>query len=210
MAYSPMLGPMFMSRNYDYEVQRTNNFEVLLSDLFGMESELTLAVESCPFPVITNEPIELAYGNSRVKVAGQATFDDVELQVKDFITADLENVIWRWRCQVYNPDSNEIGWARDYKKNGHIVQFAPDGTCPRAWKIEGVWPTTFNSGDLSYDGSDKKLISMTLSVDKAYLDSALSPEEERPTQSTRDNSSKTFRGDRWYGKTLSEAGYSQF
>lgn len=160
------LGPLFMSANYAYEVQRTNNFEVVLQ---GFPDEFTLAVESAPSPSISNDPIELAYGNSKVKVAGQATFDDFDIQIKDFIDANMEEKLYRWRGQVYDPKSDRIGWAADYKRDGYLHQYAPDGTCMRSWKILGVWPTTFNGGDFAYDGGDKKLISMTLSVDKAYL-----------------------------------------
>lgn len=160
------LGPLFMSANYAYEVQRTNNFEVTLS---GFPEEFTLAVESTSAPSISNDPIELAFGNSKVKVAGQATFDDFEIQIKDFIDANLEKKIYQWRGQVYDPMSDRIGWAQDYKRDGFLHQYAPDGTCRRSWKIYGVWPTTFNGGDFAYDGGDKKLISMTLSVDKAVL-----------------------------------------
>lgn len=161
------LGPNHMSNIRHYEVQRTNNFEVVLD---GFDDDFTLSIETCPLPVINNDPIELAYGNARVKVAGQATFDDVSLQVKDFIDVDLENVMWGWRCQVYDPSTDAIGWAEDYKRNGYIHLFAPDGTCDRAWRIQGVWPTSFDSGELNYDGGDKKLITMNLAVDKAFLE----------------------------------------
>ena len=160
------LGPMFMSQSYAFEVQRTNNFEVVLQ---GFPPEFTLAVESSPSPVISNDPIELAYGNSKVKVAGQATFDDFDIQIKDFIDADMEMYLYDWRGQVYDPWTDRIGWAKDYKRNGFLHQYAPDGTCQRSWKLWGVWPTNFNGGDFQYDGGDKKLISMTLSVDKAVL-----------------------------------------
>lgn len=160
------LGPLFMSANYQFEVQRTNNFEVILQ---GFPPEFTLAVESSPSPVISNDPIELAYGNSKVKVAGQASFDDFDIQIKDFIDADMEMYLYEWRGQVYDPWSDRIGWAKDYKRNGFLHQYAPDGTCQRSWKLWGVWPTNYNGGDFQYDGGDKKLISMTLSVDKAVL-----------------------------------------
>lgn len=160
------LGPLFMSANYAYEVQRTNHFEVVLA---GFPEDFTLSVESTASPSISNETIELAYGNSKVKVAGQATFDDFEITCKDFIDARMEELLYEWRGQVYDPLSDRIGWAQDYKRDGYLHQYAPDGTCRRSWKLLGVWPTTFNGGDFAYDGSDKKLISMTLSVDKAVL-----------------------------------------
>lgn len=160
------MGAMHMSNVKTYEIQRTNNFELVLE---GFGDEFTLCVESCPLPTTSNDPIELAYGNAKVKVAGQAAFDDIELQVKDAIGADIEKKLSDWRKQVYDPETDKIGWAADYKRNGRIHQYAPDGTYQRSWRIIGVWPTNFNPGEMNYDGSDKKLISMTLSVDKAYI-----------------------------------------
>lgn len=160
------MGPNHLSNVKTYEIQRTNNFELVIE---GFGDEFTLSVESCPLPNVSNDPIELAYGNSKVKVAGQASFDDIELTVKDAIGADMEAKLWEWRKQVYNPETDLIGWAADYKRNGRIHQYAPDGTYQRSWRVLGIWPTNFNPGDMNYDGSDKKVISMTLSVDKAYI-----------------------------------------
>lgn len=160
-----MLGADHMSSSRRYEVQRTNNFEVVLEDL---SDDFTLAVESTSIPVISNEPIELAYGNSRVKVAGQIAYEDVSIVCKDFIVADAEQELWNWRKQVGDPSTNSVGWAYQYKRSGKLYQYAPDGTCVRAWKLEGVWPTSFESGEFNYDGSDKKLITLNLAIDKAY------------------------------------------
>lgn len=164
-------GPMHMSTTRNYEVQRTNWFYVSIElGIDGFDSnDITLAVESVSLPAISNDPIELAYGNSKVKVAGQATFDDISLTVKDFIEADIEMALMKWRKQVYDPETDKMGWASQYKKDGTITQYGPDGSCLRKWKLQGIWPTTLDLGEMNYDGGDKKTITMTLSVDKANI-----------------------------------------
>jgi len=159
------LGPMHLSNNRTYEIQRTNHFEVQIS---GLPIDVTLTVESFPLPNISTPAIELAHGNSKVKVAGQAEFEDGELVVKDAIGADIEKIIHNWHKQVYDPTTDRLGWAADYKKNATVYQYGPDGTYIRSWKLIGVWPSAVNYGEMSYDGSDKKTISITLSYDKAY------------------------------------------
>lgn len=160
------LGAMHLSNNKNYEVQRTNNFEVVID---GLGQDVTLSVQVCPFPSESNEVIELSYGNSKVKVAGQAAIEDIEIQCLDYIGLDTEAKLAEWRKQVYNPETDKIGWAADYKRNGYVHQYAPDGTHTRTWKIIGVWPSAFNPGENNQEGSDKKMMSLTLSVDKAHI-----------------------------------------
>ena len=171
--------PWHMSAQSAYEVQRQNNFAVYIdmgknsrttsNNKFLTGDLITLAVDSCPLPDISNPTIELAYQNSKVKVAGAAEFGDIDLTVKDFITTDVERLLWDWRLQVYNPQTGQVGWAEYYKKNGYISQYAPDGTHERSWRLVGLWPQNLGLGDLNYDGGDKKTISMTLAVDFAWL-----------------------------------------
>lgn len=158
---------MHLSNNKTYEIQRTNHFEVQIAGLAGGE-ELTMVVESFGMPNYSNSAIELAHGNTRVKVAGQTTFEDSELVVKDAIGADTEKTVNDWHKQVYDPATDKIGWAADYKKNATVFEYAPDGTFVRQWKLVGVWPSAVAYGDMAYDGSDKKTINLTLSYDKAY------------------------------------------
>ena len=62
-----------------------------------------------------------------------------------------------------------IGFAVNYKKQARVVQYAPDGTYERTWKIEGVWPSQVSYGDLSNTDGNPKEISITLQYDKAIL-----------------------------------------
>ena len=55
---------------------------------------IELACDTAGLPTVTNDPIELDYGNSNVKVAGKATVDDVTVAVKDFIEPDVEKILW--------------------------------------------------------------------------------------------------------------------
>jgi phage tail-like protein len=159
------LGPMRLSNNRNFEIQRLNHFEVIFD---GFTTDFTLCVESCPLPNTANEVIELAYGNSKVKVAGVATFDNFDIVIKDAIGLDIEMMLYNWRRRVYDVKTDQIGWAVDYKRNGKINLFAPDGSCTRTWQIVGAWPTNFTPGDLSYESNEKRNISMSISIDKAW------------------------------------------
>lgn len=149
----------------NWEVQRQNNFEISIAGVGGRT--LTLAVESGFLPAESNEVIELNFGNSKVKVAGIATYEDGTLTLKDAISQDIERIIVEWRKQVYDPETDRVGLAVNYKKQARVIQWAPDGTMERTWKIIGAWPSSVNYGTLDYTASDKKLIEVTISYDKA-------------------------------------------
>lgn len=159
----------FMSTNPLYEVQRTNNFRISFDQSVDPKGFIELACSSTGLPTISNDPIELSHGNSKVKVAGQANVDDISVTVKDFIEADVEKILWEWRLKVYNPETGKVGWAKNYKKDATIVQYGPNGEVLRKWQCSGVWPTSLDLGEMSYDGSDAKAITMNLSVDEAFL-----------------------------------------
>jgi hypothetical protein len=161
-----ILGADALSATRNYEVQRNNNFQVSFAGIEGAET-LTLAVDSFALPTIANEPIELSHGNSKVKVAGGATFEGGDLVVKDFIIADTEKIVENWRKQVYNAETDAIGWAADYKKQGLVSEFSPDGTVERSWTLKGCWPSSVAYGEFSNDGADKKTITVTIAFDKA-------------------------------------------
>lgn len=170
------LNAAFMSADSKYEVQRTNNFRFIvdLSEFTNNTSVssgdiIELACDTTGLPNIQNDPIELDYGNSNVKVAGKATIDDISVAVKDFIEPDVEQILWQWRLKVYNPKTGKIGWSNSYKKTCYVVQYGPNGEVVRKWQCDGVWPTSLDLGELDYSSGDKKQITMNLSVDNAFI-----------------------------------------
>lgn len=163
MAKPIRYGAMHMSNNRNFEVQRTNHFEIIIE---GFADELTLAVTSYSFPSVSIETIPLHYGNTNVNVAGKKSIGEGSIKVKDFILSNTEKTITDWFDQVIQWDDESMGWAADYKRTGRLYQYAPDGTNPRVWKISGIFPTALSFPEFSHEGSDVKAIDLTLSIDK--------------------------------------------
>ena len=169
---NPQIYAGFMSTDPAYEVQRTNNFRIDINlTEFGAEvGQIGLACDTSGLPNSTTEANELHYGNSMVKVAGKTSFDDISVTVKDFIEKDIEQILMKWRYAVYNPETGKVGWSTNYKREARITLYSPNGTRERTWVAQGVWPTAIELGDLDYSSSDLRKLTMTLSVDHAYLD----------------------------------------
>jgi len=170
MAYES-LGPSHFN-DQGWELQRTNNFEIFITDLDENKRKIiTLSVASGFLPDEGNDPIDISYGNTKVSVAGVFSgATDGSIVVRDVIQQDVEKIIEDWRSKVYNKETGAVGMASEYKKPARIVQYAPDGTHARTWKLEGVWPSRVNYGTLDYESNNIKTIDITLRYDLAKID----------------------------------------
>jgi hypothetical protein len=152
-----------------YEPQRTNNYTISLTPK-GVGADrgvLRLSVRAFPLPKEETGIIEIEYGNEIRKVAGRTTFADLSVTFHDYVDQNVLHQLVQWRRVVYNPNDGTVGLARDYKTNGTVIMFAPNGLLERKWDIKGVWPSKLDPGDLTYENAEKKLITMELVIDRA-------------------------------------------
>lgn len=154
-----------MSSTRDYQVQMTNWYEIQIA---GVSEDITFMTKSINLPTIGTPVVELPYGNSKAKVAGQADFSDSNLVIRDAITKDVELQILEWQRQAYDPSTGKMGWVDQYKRDMTVTQFGPDGTCERVWKFIGAWPSNIEYGSMDHSNSDAKEVNLTISYDAAY------------------------------------------
>jgi len=151
----------------NYEPQRLNNFELVI-DGIGDSETLKLSVHSTSAPGISVDALEIPYGNTRVKYAGAATYNDINVVVNDWIGKDIELLMTQWMDKVFNPRTQEVGQAASYKKSGTLNEFSTDGKLVRTWRMIGLWPTSMEFGEFAQDSTDRRQINCTLSCDYAY------------------------------------------
>lgn len=157
-----------------FEPQRGNNGVLRLFGLPGDtpqakgQNVTVLSLQGFGLPNVTVEATETMFLNEKRKVAGTVNFDDIEVTFKDFCDQNTAQILKSWHEQVYDPSTGSIGLARNYKKNGIIELFAPNGSYSRYYYLEGVWPTLYNPGTIDMTSAEPVLITMTLSIDKAY------------------------------------------
>ena len=164
----------------DWEPQRTNNFEIQfpnLGQLFTIDQGLalpgnasdllTLSVKSVSYPSTNIDKLTISYGNNSVNFAGRPNYGEVEIVVNDFIGIQSERILMGWSGLVYNPKTEVIGWASQYKRDGYLLEFAPDGTCVRRTQLRGCFPGTVAPGNFSNDDNSLREISVTFYCDVA-------------------------------------------
>lgn len=174
------LGAYHMIGQDDWEPQRTNNFEVQfpnLGQLFSIDQGLalpgnasdllTLSVKSVDYPSTEINNIQVSYGNNSINFAGKPTYGNVTIAVNDFIGLQTERIIMAWSALVYNPKTETIGRASQYKRDGYLFEYSPDGTVARKTQLRGCWPGTVTPGSFSNDDNSIREISVTFYVDVA-------------------------------------------
>ena len=143
--------------------------EVLGGDGGDLGEIFRLTVKEFKTADIKINSIELRHGNDRAKLAGQVSVGDCTITVVDVIGAVTQRALWGWFNLVYDPMKKMMGINQDYKKDGIIYQFAPDGTTVRAWECFGLWPSSIPSNSFSYDSSKEMDISFDLQCDNILM-----------------------------------------
>lgn len=152
----------------DYQIQGKNHFEVTFEDKKLWNENLTLLVKSFPLPKETTDVNTIDHFNQQIKLAGKTTFDGGELVIHDAIEFDVEMKFRQWRNSVYNASKGTVGYAADYKMNGLITEYSPNGESCRQWQLIGCWPSSVNYGELDYETGGYKDITATIVYDWAY------------------------------------------
>lgn len=154
-----------------FEPQRTNNFVIEIYGLGPSEKEtLILSTQSFDLPQESSEVIPVPFQNVQKKIAGPLTWEACTWTLRDFIDNKTREICVNWRAEVGDPDTDQVGLARNYKKEGKIVLLGPNGAFERTCKLIGVWPSAFNPGTADHEGGEKMTMELTLEIDKAKWD----------------------------------------
>lgn len=169
-----------------YEPQRANNFKFYCSDILDIirkssftntydyetdeDNTLSLSVKSSSVPHFDIEKITINRGNSQMHFAGKPTFKDGQITVRDYIGAHTKEILLAWQRMAYDPTTEKIGLAKDYKKTANLVEYTPDYQIVRTWILEGCWVSSISEGNFDHDSVEAKTMDVTLVYDRAYLD----------------------------------------
>lgn len=117
------------------------------------------------FPKLTVEKAEHGAANVIIKTGGMLTIDDIEVNKLMFSNKN-ENWAYNWMREVSDPETGQMGIPSEYKRNGYIMQFAPDNvTVLEKWQLFGCWPTEIEKEELDRTSSENMIEKVMLSVD---------------------------------------------
>jgi len=137
MAY-PMNADFIAPQAGGFEPQRQNHFDV---EFQNISTDMSFAISTFTLPGISNDPITIPFRNEERKVAGPARVDEASLSIRDYVDAQVHNAFMSWRRLVFDPTTGIVGRAANYKRQGSLFVFGPDGEIERSWTLVGCWPS---------------------------------------------------------------------
>ena len=170
-----------------YEIQRTNNFEFVVTDIDGIlragaggnennstidnaQEVLRISTSSAFVPHFSQETITVRRGNSVQKYAGVPTFSEGQIQLNDYIGADTKAALMAWQNLSYNVRTQKVGLLTDYKKDCYLIEYTPEYQEVRRWILYGCWVKSLSENEYNHESNDKHSITATIEYDYAEID----------------------------------------
>lgn len=123
-----------------------------------------IMLKECGTPTFVANQEKHVSSNLEYKFAQSVTWDDIRLTWYD--TDGLIELIREWRKTVWT-SSEGLQPASSYKKNTQLTCYNQSGTSRFGWVLRNSWPSTIKNGELTYAGSEAKIVEVTVTYDWA-------------------------------------------
>ena len=118
-------------------------------------NEGTYLIKASNLPASNVGVINVPFRGRQLKVSGDRTFDDWSVTVTNDVSFVIRKAMEKWSELIQNMNyalgANELD---DYFATAIVRQLDRDGNQLRAYKFEGIWPSTVDAIDLAFDSTD--------------------------------------------------------
>ncbi len=117
--------------------------------------EGTYLIKAAQLPASNVGFVEVPFRGRKLKVSGDRNFDDWAVTVTNDVSFGIRKGMEKWSELIQN--MNYVLGANtldDYFATAIVRQLDRDGNQLRAYKFEGIWPTTVDPIELSFDTQD--------------------------------------------------------
>ena len=141
---------------------RANQFTVTMSGAGAQGAALqgnqfSFLCRSAQIPALTIGEIAVPYRGRQIFLAGDRTYDAWTVTIFNDRNYSIRSALENWM-----DDMSDIGGTTKantlsssaYYANAWVKQLDRNNTPIRTYKLEGLWPTTLDAIDLSYDAND--------------------------------------------------------
>lgn len=159
------MNPLGIKHNTEFH--RNHRWTILNLGVPGAQPEERLYAKSIQLPSLVLDEENIQSGAAVLyKIAKKAKWQDIT--VKFYDVYGLYEHFRKWQDRIWNPNQG-IGLAANYKS---LVEFALTdgmGEEKQIYTAYGAYPKSVTHGELSYDNSDIKLLTVTYSYDFAKI-----------------------------------------
>ena len=155
----------FKSAGLVYGGSRPSLFNVSLRvpDGIGIDTEsqakFMLVCNAAELPAATVQPIEVGYFGRKIKVAGDRTYADWNVNIMNDEDFSVRSLFEAWNNGLNRFVSNirdRVLSQEQYKVDLDIVKFSKDGSITRSYKMVGAWPAEI--GAIQQSWNDQNII----------------------------------------------------
>ena len=143
-----------------------------VSFLYDSDQLITSNVISFTRPVLSHEPVTIDAYNSKIKLAGKHTWEDVTMTLRDDVNSNvIKQIEAQIQKQIDMADQSATLSGANYKFQAKIESLdGANGAAAKAldtWILDGCYIVNYQPGENNYATSDATQISITISYDNA-------------------------------------------
>lgn len=143
-----------------------------VSFLYDSDQLITSNVISVTRPVLSHEPVTIDAYNSKIKLAGKHTWEDVTMTLRDDVNSNvIKQIELQIQKQIDMSDQSATLSGANYKFQAKIESLdGANGSAAKAldtWVLDGCYIVNYQPGENNYATSDATQISITISYDNA-------------------------------------------
>ena len=118
--------------------------------------EGTYLIKASNLPAANVGFITVPFRGRQLKVSGDRSFDDWSVTVTNDVSFNLRKGFEKWSELIQNMNyALGANVLDDYFATAIVRQLDRDGNQLRAYRFEGIWPTTVDAVDLAFDSTDQ-------------------------------------------------------
>jgi len=143
---------------------------------FGISTprtEMTKQIMDFTRPSVNFDPIDIDIYNSRVRLAGKHTWEDINVNLRDDASGAVTKLVGeQLQRQLDFMEQSSASSGSDYKFTTRLEVLdggngANEPNVLETWEIYGCYLANVNYGDMNYSSSEPATIALTLRYDNA-------------------------------------------
>lgn len=146
-------------RNYLYRLEFAATF---------LDNEtLNINASDVSHPSINFTSDIISYLNQDVKFAGRPTLGPMTVVFLSAYNRDAVVEVEKWMTLMYDQETEEMGFAEDYKADCALIILKPNLAVHRSYIMKGCYPENPGDGAFAWANTGHEIRSVTFSIDKA-------------------------------------------